>query len=193
MTLASGGKEAASAQGLSLLEYLLKNGESGFAAQARDKSYLLRLLQSFSLVEDGRDKGAGSESRLSLSVSLQGPFPRLPRGAKCLILPFFRAVREKAELCVNLAFDANALKEARAVAARNREKFIGLSSASCTAASGSGRRAAAQAGGFGNHFGSGDASSQVGARGRRGSSQSPPRSASSAVGGGALQSASSEG
>ncbi|KAL8434680.1 hypothetical protein ACSSS7_002997 [Eimeria intestinalis] len=48
-------------KGLTMLEYMLKNGVEKFAEEARDKSYLLRMLQNFNWAEEGRDKGAGSQ------------------------------------------------------------------------------------------------------------------------------------
>lgn len=88
-------------QGLTMLEYMLKNGTEKFAEEARDKSYLLRMLQNFNWSEEGRDKGAG--------------------------------IREKAELCSTLVFDAAELKTARETAAKNRDKYIGISSSSSMA------------------------------------------------------------
>ncbi|KAL8274828.1 hypothetical protein Esti_001234 [Eimeria stiedai] len=111
-------------KGLTMLEYMLKNGVDKFAEEARDKSYLLRMLQNFNWAEEGRDKGAG--------------------------------IREKAELCTTLVFDAGELKAAREKAALNRDKFIGISSASSMAyrssssSSSSSRMATAGSGGMGS-------------------------------------------
>ncbi|OEH80416.1 putative EPN3 protein [Cyclospora cayetanensis] len=94
-------------KGLTMLEYMLKNGTEKFAEEARDRSYLLRTLQSFSWSEEGRDKGAG--------------------------------IREKAGICTTLVFDAAELKAAREEAAKNRDKYIGISSASSMACRSSSR------------------------------------------------------
>ncbi|XP_026191780.1 uncharacterized protein LOC34621401 [Cyclospora cayetanensis] len=94
-------------KGLTMLEYMLKNGTEKFAEEARDRSYLLRTLQSLSWSEEGRDKGAG--------------------------------IREKAGICTTLVFDAAELKAAREEAAKNRDKYIGISSASSMACRSSSR------------------------------------------------------
>ncbi|CDI78274.1 EPN3 protein, putative [Eimeria acervulina] len=110
-------------KGLTMLEYMLKNGPERFAEEARDRTYLLKSLQSFNWSEEGRDKGAG--------------------------------IREKAGICTTLVFDAEELKAARETAAKNRDKYIGISSASSvgprsSSSSSSSRGQAAAAVGFGS-------------------------------------------
>ena len=60
-----------------MLEYMLKNGTEKFAEEARDKSYLLRMLQNFNWSEEGRDKGAGSKKPTSPSLFPSTPLPVL--------------------------------------------------------------------------------------------------------------------
>ncbi|PHJ18196.1 enth domain-containing protein, partial [Cystoisospora suis] len=44
---------------LTLLEYLLKNGNERIAEDTRESQFVLKSLQQFSFTEEGRDKGAG--------------------------------------------------------------------------------------------------------------------------------------
>ena len=53
-----------------MLEYMLKNGPERFAEEARDRTYLLKSLQSFNWSEEGRDKGAGSKYTQAIHVCM---------------------------------------------------------------------------------------------------------------------------
>ena len=45
---------------MTVIEYLLKNGSPRCIQDIKDEIYQIRTLQDFSHLEDGQDKGAGS-------------------------------------------------------------------------------------------------------------------------------------
>ncbi|PFH37124.1 ENTH domain-containing protein [Besnoitia besnoiti] len=55
---------------LTLLEYLLKNGNDRVVEDTRENQFALRVLQQFSFTEEGRDKGAGIREKAKLICRL---------------------------------------------------------------------------------------------------------------------------
>lgn len=122
-------------KGLTLLEYLVKNGSERVVDDARQHLSLIKILRNFHFIDEkGKDQGINGVSRSAFLGERE---------------PEHRTVRNRSKELAELLQDLDKVRQERRKAKQNRNKYQGISNESGGFSSSGGSRY----GGFGSESG----------------------------------------